>query len=72
MAESRTPDRKVSGSIPGGGAAGEFSSPGSTFCADSLSQYPFHPQVTAVARKRPRSLSESLGGSIIGIKVSCI
>ena len=31
------------------GAAGEFSSPGLTFCADSF-RYPFHPRVTAVAR----------------------
>ena len=37
------------------GAAGEFSSPGSTFCADSNFWYPFHPRVTAVARKRSRS-----------------
>ena len=33
------------------GVAGEFSSPGSTFCAD-LFRYPFHPRVTAVARKK--------------------
>ena len=33
------------------GAAGEFSSPGSTFCADSF-RYPFYPRVTAVARKK--------------------
>ena len=32
--ERQTRDRKVAGRIPGG-AAGEFSSPGSTFCADS-------------------------------------
>ena len=32
------------------GTAGEFSSPGSTFCAD-LFRYPFHPRVTTVARK---------------------
>ena len=31
------------------GTAGEFSSPGSTFCAD-LFRYPFHPRVTAVAK----------------------
>ena len=39
------------------GAAGEFSSsPGSTFCADSL-RYPFYPRVTAaVARKISRRL----------------
>ena len=38
-------------------AVGEFSSPGSTFCAD-LFRYPFHPRVTAVARKRPRSFCQ--------------
>ena len=36
------------------GAAGEFSSPGSTFCADSY----FGIRVTAVARKRPRSFCQ--------------
>ena len=39
------------------GAAGEFSSPLSTFCADSF-RYPFHPRFTAVARKRPRSFCQ--------------
>ena len=39
------------------GAAGEFSSQGSTFCADSF-RYPFHPPVTAVARKRARSFCQ--------------
>ena len=39
------------------GAAGEFSSPGSTFCADSF-RYPFHSSVTAVARKRSRSFCQ--------------
>ena len=34
------------------GAAGEFSSPGSTFCADSYFGTRSHPRVTAVARKR--------------------
>ena len=37
------------------GAAGEFSSPGSTFCADSYFGIRSHPCVTAVARKRRRS-----------------
>ena len=37
------------------GAAGEFSSPDSTLCADSFILCPFHPRVIAVARKRPRS-----------------
>ena len=39
------------------GTAGEFSSPGSTFCADSF-RYPFHPRVTAVARKKSRSFCQ--------------
>ena len=39
------------------GVTGEFSSPGSSFCAD-LFRYPFHPRVTAVARKRPRSFCQ--------------
>ena len=39
------------------GAAGEFSSPGSTFCADSF-RYPFHLRVTAVARKRSQSFCQ--------------
>ena len=34
------------------GTAGEFSSPGSTFCADSYFRYPFHPRVTTVAREK--------------------
>ena len=36
------------------GAAGDCSSPGSTFYADSF-QYLFHPRVTTAARKRPWS-----------------
>ena len=44
------------GRIPAG-AAGEFSSPGSNFCAD-LFWYPFHPRVTAAARKRSRSFCQ--------------
>ena len=39
------------------GAAGELSSPGSTFCADSF-RYPFYPRVAAVARKRSRSFCQ--------------
>ena len=38
-------------------AAGESSSPGSTFCAD-LFRYLFHPCVTAVARKRSQSFCQ--------------
>ena len=37
---------------------GEFSSPGSTFCADSYFRYPFHPRVTTVARKKSRSFCQ--------------
>ena len=40
------------------GTAGEFSSPGSTFCADILFRYPFHPRVTTVARKKSRSFCQ--------------
>ena len=40
------------------GAAEEFSSPRSTFCAD-LFRYPFHPCVTAVALKRSRSFCQT-------------
>ena len=46
------------------GAAGEFSSPGSTFCAESF-RYPFHPRVTAIARKQNLGHSaRSAGGSL--------
>ena len=40
------------------GTAGEFSSSGSTFCADSYFRYPFHPRVTTVARKKSRSFCQ--------------
>ena len=41
------------------GAAGEFSSPGSTFYADQhLFRYPFHLQDTTVAHKRSRSFCQ--------------
>ena len=39
------------------GAAGEFCSPGSTFCADWF-RHPFHPPVTAAAHKRSRSFCQ--------------
>ena len=39
------------------GVVGEFSSPGSTFCANSF-WYPFHPCVTAVAHKRSWSFCQ--------------
>ena len=38
-------------------AAGEFSSPESSLCADSY-RCPFHPRISAVARKRPRSFCQ--------------
>ena len=47
------------------GTAGEFSSPGSTFCADSYLRYPFHPgRVTAVARKKSGHSAKSAGGRL--------
>ena len=42
------------------GVAGEFSSPGSTFCADSY----FGIRSTAVARKRPRSFCQKCGWQV--------
>ena len=39
-------------------AAGEFSSPGSKISCWLLFRYPFHPRVTAVARKRSRSFCQ--------------
>ena len=45
------------------GTAGEFSTPGSTFCADSF-RYPFHPRVTAVARKDLGHSAKSAGGRL--------
>ena len=48
--------KKVASSNPAG-AAREFSSQESTLCADSYS-VSFHPRVTAVARKRPRSFCQ--------------
>ena len=45
--------------------AGKFSSPGSTFCADSkFRQYPFHPYVTAVAQKRYNCSTKSTGSRL--------
>ena len=40
------------------GAAGECSSPELTLCVLTLTRCPFHPRVTAVARKRPRSFCQ--------------
>ena len=46
------------------GAAGEFSSPGSTFCA-LLFRYPFHRRVTAISRKRSRSFCQKCRWQVI-------
>ena len=51
--ERRTRDRKFRVQIPAG-AAGEFFLQ-SQLCVLTLTRCPFHPYVTAVARKRPRS-----------------
>ena len=52
--ERRTRDRKVAGSIPCWGGRRIFFSRVNFLCW-LLFWYPFHPCVTAVARKRPRS-----------------
>ena len=46
------------------GAAGEFSSPGSTFCTDSYFGIRPTPRVTAVARKNPCHSAKSAGGKL--------
>ena len=46
-------------------AVGEFSCPGSTFCADCYFGFRSTPRVTAVARKRSRSYcGRSAGGRL--------
>ena len=54
-------------SYPGSpaGTVGEISSPGLTLCSDSLNRCPFHPRVTAVARKRPRSFCKRCKWQVI-------
>ena len=52
--ERRTRDRKVAGSNPCWGGGRIFFSRVNFLCW-LLFRYPFHPRVTAVARKRPRS-----------------
>ena len=47
-------------------AAGEFSSLGSTFCADSYFGIRSTPCVTAVARKDPGHSAKSAGGKLHG------
>ena len=54
--EHRTHDQKVVGSVLTG-AAGSFSSPGSTSGADSF-RYLFHPCVTEVAHRRSHSFCQ--------------
>ena len=53
------------------GAAGEFSSLGSTFCADSF-WYPFHPCVTAVARKRSWPFCQKNGGGRLQLNMHAL
>ena len=54
LAERRTHDRKVASSNPGR-SGGRISS---KVCVLTLIRCPFHPHVTAVARKRPRSFCQ--------------
>ena len=55
--ERRSPDRKVAGSNPcRSGGIKKFSRV--NFLCWLLFRYPFHPRVTAVARKRPRSFCQ--------------
>ena len=56
LVERRSRVPKAWGLMPAG-AAGEFSSPELTFCADSYS-VSLSPRVTAVARKRPRKFCQ--------------
>ena len=56
VVERRIRDRKASGSGPGWTRERIFFS--RVFCADSFFRYPFHPRVTAVARKRSCSLGQ--------------
>ena len=54
--ERWTRDRKVASSNPGRGGGRIFFS--SQLCVPTLIRCPFHPCVTAVARKRPRSFCQ--------------
>ena len=51
------------------GAAGEFSSPGSAFCADSF-RYPFHPLLPQQHVKDPDHSAKSAGGRL-QLKYAC-
>ena len=55
--ERRTRERKVAGSNPDRSGGGIFFSRVNFLCW-LLFRYPFHPRVTAVARKRPRSFCQ--------------
>ena len=47
------------------GVAGEFSSEGSAFCADSYFWYLFHPNVTAIAcKKKIQVTAKNAGGRL--------
>ena len=61
--ERRTRDRKVAGSNPCRSGGRIFFSRVNFLCW-LLFRYPFHPCVTAVARKRPRSFCRSAGGML--------
>ena len=61
--ERRTRDRKVAGSNPCWSGGRIFFSRVNFLCW-LLFRYPFHPLVTAVARKRPRLSAKSAGGRL--------
>ena len=62
LVECRTHDRKVASSNPGR-SGGSFLLQ-SQLCVLTLIRCPFHPCVTAVARKRPRTFCHSAGGRL--------
>ena len=61
--ERRTRDRKVPGSSPGRSGGIIFFSRANFVCWP-LVRYPFHPRVTAVARKDPGHSAKSAGGRL--------
>ena len=61
--ECRTRDQKVAGSSPGTSGGIIFFSRVNFLCG-LLFQYPFHPRVTAVVRKRFLSFAESAGSKL--------
>ena len=68
--QRQTRDRNVAGSSPGGSGERIFFSRVNFLCW-ILFRYPFQPRVTAVARKRPRSLCQK-GGWQVTVKHTCI